>query len=211
VKNKKNKSAKKPEVAKKPESAKKQIPVNKIVNIIGLVLCILILPFMVINGTLFVQAIVQTETPPSFLGYTPLVIDTGSMSPEFEAGDLAVIKTTDMPERLRVGQIICYKTGKVYITHRIDHIEYADSGELMYVTKGDANNVPDTVRVAPSQILGVYEHHLDGVGSFVLFLQSPLGMATCVVLPAIALFAGFYFLERRKVKQLLQQAQEANK
>ena len=184
---------------------------GKTVNIIGIVLCVLLLPVLIVNGTLFVQYIIDSDVPPSFLGYTPLVVDTGSMVPEFEAGDLAIVKnkTVQEAEALKIGEVICYRTGKVYITHRIADIEFADSGETMFVTQGDANNTPDTVRVAPSQVLGVYLLHIDDLGYFVMFLQSPMGLLLCVILPLAVLFLSFYLIDKRRMKKLLQAAQTA--
>ena len=200
----------KKEENKETKVQEKRTTKSKVINTIGLILCIILLPVVIISGTLFVQHLLDDEVPPSFLGYTPLIVDTGSMAPVYEAGDLAVIRNMELEEAaaLEEGPVICYKTGEVYVTHRIVGIEYTDSGEKMFVTKGDANNIPDTVRVAPSQVLGVYLYHIDNLGSFALFMQTPLGMILVVILPLLILFLAFYMIDKKKMRDLMKESQK---
>lgn len=72
--------------------------------------------------------------------YKLLIVTSGSMSPEFEAGDLIMIVRVD-PYELKVDDIITFSTedGKL-LTHRI--VELKKDGEI--ITKGDANKTADT-------------------------------------------------------------------
>lgn len=184
---------------------KKRRGVSKatVLNIIGTILCVLLLPIVVANLTMAIQAVVNPGTPPNFLGYTPLIVESGSMSPSFDANDLVVVKTVYDPNELETGTVICYLTGESLVTHRIVGVEYADNGAVMYVTQGDANNTADSVRVMPEQIIGAYSMHFDDLGGFALFMQTPFGMLLCVVLPLIALFVAFYVIDHRNYKAAL--------
>ena len=174
-----------------------------VLNIIGAVLCILMLPIVVANLTMAIQAVINPDVPPNFLGYTPMIVESGSMSPAFDANDLVVVKTVSDPEELETGTVICYLTGHSLVTHRIVGVEYAEDQSVMYVTQGDANNAADSLRVKPEQIIGSYVTHYDNLGGFALFMQTPFGMLLCVVLPIVVLFITFYVIDHRNYKAAL--------
>ena len=76
------------------------------------------------------------------LGYHPAVVGSGSMSPAIHVGDIVIVKKVN-PSNIHVGDIVQYYSGKGYtITHRVIEIRKTPNG-LIFVTKGDANNVPD--------------------------------------------------------------------
>jgi hypothetical protein len=54
--------------------------------------------------------------------------------------------------------------------------------------------------INPSQIVGVYQTHLKGFGSKLMFLQSPKGMLLFIVLPLIILFGSDYIIQAFKPK-----------
>ena len=71
------------------------------------------------------------------------------------------------------------------MTHRISEITDDDSGGPVYITKGDANNTPDQGSVSQSQILGIYKTCFEGWGRALMFIQTPVGMLVCVMLPLV--------------------------
>ena len=97
---------------------------------------------------------------PSFLGYSTLTVETGSMSGTLEIGDMIVIKDTG---EYKIGDIVTYlhEGEKIPTTHRI--INYSGDN---FVTKGDFNNTKDTVDVRPDEILGEVVMIIPDVGIF---------------------------------------------
>lgn len=73
-------------------------------------------------------------------------IRTGSMEPELPVGAVVVTDRYAEPE---IGAVFAYQSGGNIIIHRIIGI---DGGG--YVTKGDANPMPDAVSVTRGQIKG---------------------------------------------------------
>ena len=75
-------------------------------------------------------------------GVTPLVVESGSMSPTIKTGALAIAR--DRPAKdLKVGDVIRIKTGpNVSVTHRIIKITHRPKSATIRL-KGDANRVPD--------------------------------------------------------------------
>ena len=115
-----------------------------------------------------------------------LVVTSGSMAPEIQAGDAVVIRQVTSASQLRVGQVITFYPPKsaTLVTHRIVGVAYVarvdrdgngvldDQGKPLtdpYVkTKGDANRIDDpnlksqsiTPRRALAELNRIRIHHL---------------------------------------------------
>lgn len=159
----------------------KKLVGGKVLNVAGIIGCILILPVLIIMMTMMIQRCFEPHMPPNFMGYTPLAVSSGSMSPVFDVNDMIIVDANSV-ESVADGDIISYWSGDVLITHRIIATEVSELGELVYVTQGDANNAPDSVRVTTDQIYGLYVGHIPLLGGLSLFLVSQTGIITCVII-----------------------------
>lgn len=159
-------------------------------NIVGIVLCVLLFPGFLLNSILLISSLINPDVPPSCFGITPLIVESGSMSPSFEKNDLILIRNTSENDKYEKGTVICYRSGDVYVTHRIVKVS-EENGKTVYTTQGDANNTPDRDTVKAEQILGVYSTHFAGMGNVLLFIQTPIGMILCVLLPIFVIFLIF--------------------
>lgn len=184
-------------------------------NVIGLILCVLFLPGFLISTTLLVSSLIHPDIPPSCFGYTPLMVETSSMIPLFDEEDLILVKNTASDASYRVDDVVCYHVGDVYVTHRVNEITADENGNTVYITKGDANNTPDRDPVLPEQILGVYVTHFEGWGKALLFIQTPVGMIVCVMLPIFVVILLFTvppriaaFVKRRKQRATRRAAED---
>ncbi|VUX19131.1 Signal peptidase I W [[Ruminococcus] torques] len=127
----------------------------------------------------------------SILGYTPLVVETDSMKPTFESGDLIFIRKCDT-SKLKEGDIITFHTiiDNQYAlnTHRIQKIDEAN-GVRSYTTIGDNNNgVADQHVISDGDIVGKYIGHVSGLGKVMNFLSSSMGFLIVIVLPMLLFF-----------------------
>ncbi|MBQ4343055.1 MAG: signal peptidase I [Erysipelotrichaceae bacterium] len=127
---------------------------------------------------------------PSILGIRPFSIQTESMYPTLEPGDL-IIATAVEPEDLRQGDIITYWTvingERVLNTHRITDI-YDGGTHLIFATKGDNNLAADALTVHESEVVGIYQFRMPGVGKVFDFLQTSMGFFLIIVLPVFLFF-----------------------
>ncbi len=84
----------------------------------------------------------------------PTIIISGSMRPTIEVGDMAIVGKIN-PQILKVGDIIQFKTENRSIPtlHRIIEIQKEEDKKTIYITRGDANDVPDDP-VQPQQVVG---------------------------------------------------------
>lgn len=123
-------------------------------------------------------------------GFTPLAVQSESMSPTFEEGDLIIIQACDT-STLQAGDIITFHTivdNKYALnTHRIDSIAESN-GARSYTTKGDNNAVTDQHIISDVDIVGKYVVRLPYMGNVMNFLSSSTGFLVVIVIPMLLFF-----------------------
>ena len=105
----------------------KNIIINLIIFVLGIIAIIAIWTTIQLN--------VQGKEYVDIFGYSIFSTETASMSPTMEIGDIVIVK---LGEQGKKRDIITYKSGNAFITHRIIEID----GENI-IAKGDNNNTQD--------------------------------------------------------------------
>jgi len=111
-----------------------------------------------------------------------------SMNPYIEEND-AVLTTGVSMEELAAGDVVVFpdpEGGPDPIVHRIVSLQERE-GELVAVTKGDANPDVDPFVVPADRIYGKVRLVLPMGGAFLRFLISPSGFVLCVLCPFLVL------------------------
>lgn len=171
-------------------------------NVIGILLCIILIPVLIVNCTLLIQSAVNKDEIPSIGGRIPLIVLTESMDPEIRAGDMILCKAINADE-VKVGDVISFfdpeGNGTSVVTHRVLQIETDEkTGALYFRTKGDNNNLEDRLSVPAANLVGVWTGVRIGfIGSLIMFMQSTLGLVICILLPVAALVT-VLLLQRKK-------------
>lgn len=176
---------------------------EKVKKILYIVLIIIMLPILFVSGVILANSYIHPDKVPSFFGWKPFIVLSGSMETKIYAGDIAIIKETDN-NNLKENDIIAFKKGETVITHRIVKIENKDGKKIFY-TKGDNNNTIDNETVSIDEIEGVYISKISGLGNVAMYLQTPTGMISCLSIP-IALMIVMQIMtsinENRKIKEV---------
>jgi len=172
----------------------KTTPAHKVFTVIGVVLCIVLIPILIINCILIVKSFTSDEVP-DVGGFLPLIVLTDSMYPVIQSGDLVFCHTAE-PEEIQVGDVIAFfdpaGNGSSIVTHRV--MEITEDG---FRTKGDNNNTEDRLTVRPEKLVARYTgKRIAGAGNIALFMQTAPGLIVCVVLPMI-LLVGYDMIRRR--------------
>ena len=172
---------------------------HKIWTVVGIVLCAVFLPILILNCILMVKGAANEDEVPSIGGVSPLIVLTDSMYPEIKSGDLIFSKKTDAAS-VEIGDVISFfdpsGNGSSVVTHRVIDIAVEEDG-YYFQTQGDNNNIPDRKWVSETELVGVWtEVRLAGVGNVAMFMQSTAGLLICICVPLAALIA--YDLVRRK-------------
>lgn len=156
---------------------------QKIKKAISIIVILILIPILLISIVILVDSHTHPNEVPSFFGWKPFIVLSGSMETQISAGDIVVVKEIDTKE-LKKGDIIAFKDGNIVITHRIDEVTEID-GKTQYITKGDNNSTQDIGYVSPEQIEGVFKFKVSRLGNLAMFIQTPLGMIVCLSIPII--------------------------
>jgi len=127
--------------------------------------------------------LVQTSFIP---GYQARIVQSGSMEPAISTGALVLVR--EQPQ-YSVDDVITFTTDGADIptTHRVMS-DGLQQGELVYYTKGDANNDQDPEPVTLAQILGRVLFSIPYLGYLLDFARQPLGFVLLIGVPALMIF-----------------------
>lgn len=170
--------------------------VSHIVRIaVMIALTVLLVPILAVNLTLIIKGSVNEDVPPDLFGIAPLAVTTGSMDgrreDSFAAGALIFVRILSEEDKneLQEGDIVTFRSGGAYVTHRIVEVDRGENGVLLTaVTRGDANNATDGA-IPASNIVGRCVGSVAGLGGFSMFLQTPAGILVFVGIPVFAFIA----------------------
>ena len=175
------------------------VVVNKAFTIIGIVLCVILVPILIVNCTLLIKSVVNKDEVPHFGGTLPLIVLTDSMYPDIKSGDLIICKVVD-PADIEKDDVISFYdpagNGTSVVTHKV--VRIVEEGETrFFYTKGINNNTEDRLPVSADKVIAEYTGvRIPGAGNLAIFMQSTAGLIVCVVLPII-LFVGYDILRRK--------------
>ncbi len=184
---------------------------QKLLTIIGTILCVILIPILIVNLTLIIKSYVHEDQVPGIGGYSPLIVLTDSMLPEISSGDLIIVQQTD-PAEVKVGDVISFfdpaGNGTSVVTHRVIEL-VTENGVTKWRTRGDNNNTEDRELVPMDNLVGVWQGtRVAGAGNVAMFLQSTPGLIVCIACP-IALLVGYDMLRRRKYEKAQKQDTDA--
>lgn len=185
-------------------AAKSTTKTGIIWNIVCVVVCIIFIPFIICSIYLSIATKKDPDNLATIFGKTPVVVMSGSMSPTFYEDDLIFLEKVDI-DSLQEEDIICFKDGTVFVTHRISRIVVVD-GEKRFYTMGDYNGVEDKDYVVSEQIQGKYTGRIAKLGGVILFIQNPYGLVLTMILLLLLFITGeliIEILEKRKTNKRL--------
>jgi len=159
----------------------KKVFFRKLSSIIGIIVCVLIAPILIMNLTIVIKSYINPNKVPDFFGIKPFVVISKSMEPTICGGDLIITKSVE-PSQLKEGDIASFKEGDSVITHRIVKLA-ENNGESVFITRGDANNAEDLNPVTYSHVEGIYLFKISKLGHLAMYMQTPVGMLIFVGIP----------------------------
>ncbi|HSW36541.1 MAG TPA: signal peptidase I [Candidatus Limnocylindrales bacterium] len=122
---------------------------------------------------------------PQIAGRQIYIVLSGSMSPEFDTGSIALVQSV-APEEISVGDIITFRTNVgagALTTHRVVAIN--NEGGLQFVTRGDANNVDDPSPVPAANLVGRMTGSIPYLGYVLSFAQTRQGLILLIFVPGV--------------------------
>lgn len=154
-------------------------------KILSIICIIILLPVLFVNAVILINSWVHPNEIPSFFGWKPFIVLSGSMESEIYSGDIVVVKEVDK-KKLKVNDVIAFKNDDIVVTHRIVEI-VNENGTTKYITKGDNNNTQDKDYVLPENVEGLYQFKVSNLGNLAMFIQTPTAMLVCLSIPILLL------------------------
>jgi signal peptidase len=127
---------------------------------------------------------VMTYLAPHF-GWQINSVVSGSMEPAISRGEMVVVRPVD-PGEVRVGDIVIINRlpdKDLNVCHRVVAIRY--QAGLHFVTKGDANPLPDPLDITGRNIAGRVVFHIPALGYLIRFIYTPVGFALTLFIPGL--------------------------
>ena len=181
---------------------------SKALTVVGIILCIILVPILVVNVTMIIKSYTNPDEYPSFAGYNLMIVLSPSMEDTIMSGDLIVVKNAD-PDDIKGesaagaqdGDIISFfdpdSSKQSVLTHRCKTIK--DDGS--FITKGDNNISEDPTPCPPENLIGTYITRIPGAGSVAMWLQTTPGLIVCVAVPIVLLVAYDLIMKKRYDKK----------
>lgn len=152
----------------------------------------------------------------SLFGYKMYIVNSDSMAAtDFKAGSLIFVKDVK-PSTLKEGDIITFMSQDTAsfgqtVTHKIRKLTTDAEGNPGFITYGTTTGIDDETIVTYPYVLGQYQSHISGLGTFFNFLKTTPGYFVCIFTPfmLIILYEGvkFFNLFRRYKNDQIQQMQ----
>ena len=152
----------------------------------------------------------------SLFGFKMYIVNSDSMAAtDFNAGSLILVKEVD-PSTLKEGDIITFMSQDTdsfgeTITHKIRKLTTDAEGNPGFITYGTTTDTDDETIVTYPYVLGQYQSHIPGIGTFFNFLKTTPGYFVCIFTPfmLIILYEGvkFFNLFRRYKKEQMEEMQ----
>lgn len=168
--------------------------VKKIFNVL---IDVVIIAVLLVSIVVVVMSVTSESTGvPNVFGFIPLSVQSNSMSPTFEEGDLIISKAPkDEHAEIKVDDIVTFPIEingvSTLNTHRVIEV-VKDSGVTYYKTQGDNKNTnpePDGELQTDATVRAVWTgNKIPFLGGVLSFLRTQLGFFLCVLLPMIIFF-----------------------
>ncbi len=182
---------------------------NKIKQRLNIMFYIILIPLLVYNFALIVQAVVKPEETPAFFGYKMYVIISGSMQPELDVGDIVIVKKIN-PNELKKDDVISFRKGQTIITHRIVDVENTEQ-KLQFLTKGDNNNTNDKDLVSEKEIEGIVVNKIKNLGKIVLKLRDKTLIIIIILIYYMFLMYDQSIQKRKNLRRIKREEYEEKK
>jgi len=176
---------------------------------INILIYIILIPILIYNISLIIQAVIKTSETPNFLGIKTYVIISGSMEPSLQIGDIVIVKKVAQNE-LKQGDIISYRQGQSVITHRIAEV-IDKEGEVEYKTKGDNNNAEDSGIISYEMIEGKVVKHISQIGKIAIILQKKGTIIFIILILYIYILYSSSIKKKRALRKLKREEFESKR
>ncbi len=165
------------------KKTKKKISAASVVEII--LIAILVLVMLIMLGLNFLFK--KDNSAVSFLGYSFYNTKAVTMLPDFPVNTVVIAKASEKAN-IKENSVVLCNIGENTALIRVVRIEQEDDGTY-YVVKYDTAPENDTARVKSDAVIAKAIWQINGLGSFLKFAKSTVGIIIAVIIPLIFIIA----------------------
>ena len=204
----------------------KNAKVNKVLKSVLKLLYYIAIAFVCVIAALLIYYIISVQIHSKDENYKPGIsiytIVSPSMTPNINVYDVVVNVRVDNPEKIKVGDIITFKSQAatsegMTITHRVIAREQLPDGTYEYMTQGDNNAEPDSSYVIFDNIIGKEIVTIPALGKIQFLIANKKSWLFLLLIPiSIYLIKEIYKLIdlvglKKKVTQVIKDQKEEPK
>ena len=115
--------------------------------------------------------------------YKIFAVQSGSMEPNIKTGAIVFVKPFENYQKDDIITVQDSTNHKNTVTHRIFEVKET-KGSTTYVTKGDANDIPDVEEKLKENVLGKVVFSVPLSGYLISFAKTRDGLIVLVIIPA---------------------------
>jgi signal peptidase len=193
----------------KPKKRKKSLA-HSIWTIIGICLCAILIPMLIVNCSIIISSLVGDNKVPNAGGYASLIVTEDGLYEGIHEGDLIIVRV-GQPSKTEVGDVMLYfAPSSGAITVREIAAKSENDGKYVWMTRsGKGKSATSSTYVTEDEFIGVYPNvRIAKLGSFVLFLSTPLGFLIFVGIPALIFILYDSVRSRRYEKKRMREIDE---
>ena len=188
---------------KKKNDAVDNPKLQKVLTIVGIVLCVILIPILIINCTLIIKSFTNKEEVPGIAGFTPMIVASDSMDPVIKKNDIIIVREIAIEDIKKETIITFYDPDPnakgSLLTHRVEEVRTSEkTGTLLFYTKGDNSNSVDPYPVPAEDVIGEYTgFRIPLVGKLAKQMENPVVLVISILIP-LALLIGVDIIIRRR-------------
>lgn len=134
--------------------------------------------------------------------YKLFVVQSGSMEPVLKRMGIILVKPQNDYQKSDIITVVEPANPKVSLTHRIFDI-VDENGQTSYITKGDANEDPDTEKRPKENVVGKVVFNIPYIGYPVSFAKTKEGLIILIVIPITLIVYSELITVKNEVKKLI--------
>ncbi|MCM1024677.1 MAG: hypothetical protein NC395_11570 [Prevotella sp.] len=165
-------------------SAEKKVSAVSVIEIIFIVILILIMVFMLALNFLFKK----NNEAASIFGYSFYNTKAVNMLPDFPKNTVVIAKASEK-KNIKENSVILCKIGETTALIRVTEVGQDDGGKLYYRVKFDTAPAKDAVPIGEDAVIAKAMWQINGLGAFLDFAKSTVGVVIAVVIPLIFIIA----------------------
>lgn len=166
------------------KSAEKKVSAASVIEIIFIVILILVMVSMLALNFLFKK----NNEPASIFGYSFYNTKAVNMLPDFPKNTVVIAKASEKAS-IKENSVILCKFGESTALIRVTEVGQKEDGKPYYKVKFDTAPAKDAVPIDEDAIIAKAMWQINGLGSFLEFATSAVGIIIAVVIPLIFIIA----------------------